>query len=129
MTKEDLEKNARAEAGMKDYLKEAFLFRWNLLFFLGGQRGAGRGGALGVEVVDEVQPLPGMDARRLGVQHVELGKQGAYPGDKAVPRTPRQRWRPNNLEVNRRDKDGGRRPVCPLRRAPEAGEEMVEQVW
>src|SRR2546430_16311378 len=23
-------------AGMADYLKEAFLFRWNLLFFLGG---------------------------------------------------------------------------------------------
>src|SRR2546427_2422589 len=23
-------------AGMSDYLKEAFLFRWNLLFFLGG---------------------------------------------------------------------------------------------
>src|SRR2546426_7406876 len=23
-------------AGMPDYLKEAFLFRWNLLFFLGG---------------------------------------------------------------------------------------------
>jgi ribosomal protein L29 len=27
-------------AGMKDYLKEAFLFRWNLLFFLGGLAGA-----------------------------------------------------------------------------------------
>src|SRR3981189_1849880 len=25
-----------AGAGMPDYLKEAFLFRWNLLFFLGG---------------------------------------------------------------------------------------------
>jgi hypothetical protein len=27
-------------AGLKDYLKEAFLFRWNLLFFLGGVAGA-----------------------------------------------------------------------------------------
>jgi hypothetical protein len=27
-------------AGLKDYLKEAFLFRWNLLFFLGGLAGA-----------------------------------------------------------------------------------------
>jgi hypothetical protein len=27
-------------AGMKDYLKEAFFFRWNLLFFLGGLAGA-----------------------------------------------------------------------------------------
>ena len=26
--------------GLKDYLKEAFLFRWNLLFFLGGVAGA-----------------------------------------------------------------------------------------
>ncbi len=28
------------EAGLKDYLKEAFLFRWNMLFFLGGVAGA-----------------------------------------------------------------------------------------
>jgi hypothetical protein len=27
-------------AGLKDYLREAFLFRWNLLFFLGGLAGA-----------------------------------------------------------------------------------------
>src|SRR4051812_12964358 len=27
-------------AGMTDYLKEAFLFRWNLLFFLGGAAAA-----------------------------------------------------------------------------------------
>src|SRR6187200_1065875 len=27
-------------AGLVDYLKEAFLFRWNLLFFLGGLAGA-----------------------------------------------------------------------------------------
>src|SRR5713101_5493462 len=27
-------------AGMTDYLKEAFLFRWNLLFFLGGTAAA-----------------------------------------------------------------------------------------
>jgi hypothetical protein len=27
-------------AGLKDYFKEAFLFRWNLLFFLGGLAGA-----------------------------------------------------------------------------------------
>jgi len=27
-------------AGLKDYLKEAFFFRWNLLFFLGGLTGA-----------------------------------------------------------------------------------------
>ena len=27
-------------AGLKDYLKEAFFFRWNLLFFLGGVAGA-----------------------------------------------------------------------------------------
>src|SRR5205085_7531630 len=31
---------ARREAGMQDYLKEAFLFRWNLLFFLGGTAAA-----------------------------------------------------------------------------------------
>ena len=28
------------EAGLTDYLKEAFLFRWNMLFFLGGVAGA-----------------------------------------------------------------------------------------
>ena len=28
------------EAGLKDYLKEAFVFRWNMLFFLGGVAGA-----------------------------------------------------------------------------------------
>jgi hypothetical protein len=28
------------EAGLKDYLKEAFFFRWNMLFFLGGLAGA-----------------------------------------------------------------------------------------
>src|SRR4029434_6130819 len=27
-------------AGLKDYLKEAFFFRWNMLFFLGGLAGA-----------------------------------------------------------------------------------------
>src|SRR6185436_8938390 len=27
-------------AGMPDYLREAFLFRWNLLFFLGGTAAA-----------------------------------------------------------------------------------------
>ena len=30
-------------AGLKDYLKEAFFFRWNLLFFLGGLAGAAIG--------------------------------------------------------------------------------------
>jgi len=30
----------KSEAGMSDYLKEAFLFRWNLLFFLGGAAAA-----------------------------------------------------------------------------------------
>jgi hypothetical protein len=34
------EKPARQEAGLPDYLKEAFLFRWNLLFFLGGTAAA-----------------------------------------------------------------------------------------
>ena len=33
-------KNAPTGAGMADYLKEAFLFRWNLLFFLGGTAAA-----------------------------------------------------------------------------------------
>ena len=28
------------EAGLKDYLKEAFFFRWNMLLFLGGLAGA-----------------------------------------------------------------------------------------
>lgn len=32
--------NATQGAGLQDYLKEAFLFRWNLLFFLGGLAGA-----------------------------------------------------------------------------------------
>jgi hypothetical protein len=35
-------------AGLKDYLKEAFLFRWNILFFLGGIAGAA------------LTPLPGV---------------------------------------------------------------------
>ena len=34
------EKEAPQGAGMTDYLKEAFLFRWNLLFFLGGTAAA-----------------------------------------------------------------------------------------
>jgi hypothetical protein len=33
-------KGAPRTAGMPDYLKEAFLFRWNLLFFLGGTAAA-----------------------------------------------------------------------------------------
>ena len=33
-------KNAPREAGMPDYLREAFFFRWNLLFFLGGAAAA-----------------------------------------------------------------------------------------
>jgi hypothetical protein len=33
-------KRAARTAGMSDYLKEAFLFRWNLLFFLGGTAAA-----------------------------------------------------------------------------------------
>jgi len=40
MTKGDPEKPAPQGAGMKDYLKEAFLFRWNLLFFLGSTAAA-----------------------------------------------------------------------------------------
>src|ERR687887_1034514 len=41
--RDDRSKNARGApktAGMADYLKEAFLFRWNLLFFLGGAAAA-----------------------------------------------------------------------------------------
>src|SRR5205809_3476526 len=33
-------KGAPRTAGMPDYLKEAFLFRWNLLLFLGGTAAA-----------------------------------------------------------------------------------------
>src|ERR671931_1144955 len=33
-------RGAPKTAGMADYLKEAFLFRWNLLFFLGGTAAA-----------------------------------------------------------------------------------------
>jgi hypothetical protein len=32
--------SAQREAGLTDYLREAFFFRWNLLFFLGGVAGA-----------------------------------------------------------------------------------------
>ena len=39
-------------AGMKDYLKEAFFFRWNLLFFLGGLAGAAM-----TPVADVMMPL------------------------------------------------------------------------
>ena len=35
-TRDNPATNAPEGAGMPDYLKEAFLFRWNLLFFLGG---------------------------------------------------------------------------------------------
>ena len=40
--------NPPAGADLKDYLKEAFMFRWNLLFFLGGLAGAA------------LTPLPGV---------------------------------------------------------------------
>jgi hypothetical protein len=40
MTSNDPEKPAPQGAGMQDYLREAFLFRWNLLFFLGGTAAA-----------------------------------------------------------------------------------------
>jgi hypothetical protein len=40
--------NAQTGAGLKDYLREAFLFRWNLLLFLGGVAGAA------------LTPLPGV---------------------------------------------------------------------
>ena len=36
----DRSSNTPQGAGLMDYLKEAFLFRWNLLFFLGGIAGA-----------------------------------------------------------------------------------------
>ena len=36
----DSPKNASRAAGVPDYLKEAFLFRWNLLFFLGSTAAA-----------------------------------------------------------------------------------------
>jgi hypothetical protein len=39
-TRNDPEKAAPQGAAMRDYLKEAFLFRWNLLFFLGGTAAA-----------------------------------------------------------------------------------------
>ena len=39
-TREEPERAAPQGAGMQDYLKEAFLFRWNLLFFLGGTAAA-----------------------------------------------------------------------------------------
>jgi hypothetical protein len=39
-TPEDRLKAAPSGAGMPDYLKEAFLFRWNLLFLLGGAAAA-----------------------------------------------------------------------------------------
>ena len=37
---DDPARNAPRRAGMPDYLKEAFLFRWNLLFLLGGTAAA-----------------------------------------------------------------------------------------
>jgi hypothetical protein len=40
MAGKDSEKSASRAAGMPDYLKEAFLFRWNLLFFLGSTAAA-----------------------------------------------------------------------------------------
>src|SRR5213596_2380538 len=36
----DPAQHAARAAGMSDYLKEAFLFRWNLLFLLGGTAAA-----------------------------------------------------------------------------------------
>src|SRR6478672_10354207 len=39
-TRPDPPKIAPRPAGMGDYLREAFLFRWNLLFFLGGAAAA-----------------------------------------------------------------------------------------
>jgi len=39
-TREAQERAAPQGAAMRDYLKEAFLFRWNLLFFLGGTAAA-----------------------------------------------------------------------------------------
>jgi hypothetical protein len=39
-TREEPERAAPQGAAMRDYLKEAFLFRWNLLFFLGGTAAA-----------------------------------------------------------------------------------------
>ena len=38
--KDPVKTAAPSGASMPDYLKEAFLFRWNLLFFLGGLAGA-----------------------------------------------------------------------------------------
>src|ERR1700681_1080961 len=39
-TRNDSATRAPVAAGMTGYLKEAFLFRWNLLFFLGGTAAA-----------------------------------------------------------------------------------------
>src|SRR5213595_3543334 len=39
-TRNDPAAGAPIGAGMTDYLKEAFLFRWNLLFLLGGTAAA-----------------------------------------------------------------------------------------
>src|SRR3984893_6438986 len=38
--RDDPARNAPRRAGMPDYLREAFLFRWNLLFLLGGTAAA-----------------------------------------------------------------------------------------
>jgi hypothetical protein len=39
-TRDDRARNGPGRAGMPDYLREAFLFRWNLLFLLGGAAAA-----------------------------------------------------------------------------------------
>jgi len=40
LIRDDRSASAQRGAGLTDYLKEAFFFRWNLLFFLGGMAGA-----------------------------------------------------------------------------------------
>jgi hypothetical protein len=82
-------------AGLKDYLKEAFLFRWNLLFFLGGLAGAAIGPlpdvTLPLLVAGELAYLAALTSLprfRAAIDARSTPQKGQRP----APRPQRRRW-------------------------------------
>ncbi len=84
---------AKRTAGMADYLREAFLFRWNVLFFAGGVAGAAMtpiaGGLLPLVAAAELAYLAGLiSIRRFRAAVDAKVHQAGRMGEAAAPAAP-----------------------------------------
>ena len=91
----DRRRRRRRAPGMKDYLKEAFLFRWNLLFFLGG---AGRRGD---DAARRTSLLP-LVARRRAAPTSPASSRCRASAPRSTRRSTRARQRPAPRRRRRR---------------------------